>query len=120
MSKDLFPKYLFLNEGSSIFDEAVKSNRKLYHLAMDMIRYGLEVTDNYVLSTEELTRQFKSHREKVKSVYEQQGGTTSFHLNQEERDVCTFFLLLISRRDGRLCMTSALTNIMLYCVILIV
>ena len=39
-----------------VFDTAAKGSKELYHLAMDMIRYGLEVTDNYALSTEELLK----------------------------------------------------------------
>ena len=103
-----------------VFDAAAKGGKELYHLAMDMIRYGLEVTDNYALSTEELTRQFKSHRDKVKNVYEQHGGATHFRLNDKERDVRTFSIPLISRMDGRSCINFVLTNIMLCYVSLIV
>ena len=114
MQKDLFPKYLFLNEGSLVFDKAGKGDNKLYHLGMDMIRYGLEVTENYAVGTEEDTRQFRSFREQVKGVYEQYGREAHFHFNKDERNVCTLYPLLRSRRDGRKCMAFILGSIIPY------
>ena len=89
MQRDLFPKHLFLNEGFSAF-EASRNNRKLYYLGLDMIRYGLEVTENCTMGTEELTKQFISHRNYVKGVYEKQDKSYQVLRDFKERDVRTF------------------------------